>query len=86
MCIRDRVDGLGLLGEHHGHAEMARHHARDADARRLDGEDLRDGSVGEQPLELHAHGLEQVDVQLMVQEAVHLEDPFRLHHLSLIHI
>ena len=75
-----QVDALSLLCEHHRHAEMARHHAGDADAGRLDREDLRDGSVGEQPLELLAHRVEQIDVQLVVEEAVHLEDALRLHH------
>ena len=33
-----------------------------------------------QPLELLAHRVEQIDVQLVVEEAVHLEDALRLHH------
>ena len=59
---------------------MLRHHGGDADARRLDGEDLVDGRVGEQTLELLAHLVEQVDVHLVVQKAVHLQNAFRLHH------
>ena len=53
---------------------MARHHAGDADAGRLDREDLRDGSVGEQPLELLAHLIKQVNIHLMIQKTVYLQN------------
>ena len=75
-----QIDGLRLLREHHRDAEMPRNHARDADARCLYREDLRDGRICEQALELGSHSIEQADVQLVVQEAVHLQDALRLHY------
>ena len=59
---------------------MLRSHRRNADTRRLDGQDLVDGRVCEQALPFLAHFVEQVDVHLVVQEAIHLQDAFRLHH------
>ena len=77
-AIKD--DGLGLLREHHGHAEMMRHHGGDADARGLDGEDLVNGLAREQPLPFLGHLGEQLNVHLVVQEGVHLQHTARLHH------
>ena len=55
-----QVDGLGLLREHHGHAEMMRHHGGDADARGLDGEDLVNGLARKQALPFLGHLGEQL--------------------------
>ena len=73
------VDRLGLLREHDGRvAEMARDQTCDADARRLDCEDLVYGRTCEQPGELCAHLVDQVDIDLVVEEAIDLQHAFRL--------
>ena len=75
------VDRLGFLGEHdRSVVEMARGHAGNANPRSLDGEDLVDRAIGEQALELRAHGIEQIDIDSMVQKAIDLQDAFSLHH------
>ena len=47
-----QVDALGLLGEYDRHIKMLGRHAGDADARRLDGEDLVDRPAGEPAFKL----------------------------------
>ena len=74
VLVAVEVDGLGLLGEHHRNiAEVACGATGDANARRLDGQDLGDGLAGEMPGPLLPHMVEQTHVALMVQERVHLE-------------
>ena len=73
------VFGAALFGEHHRHAELLRGHAGDADARRLNGQNLVDPRSGEQPRPLPPHGRKQLHVHLVVEKAVHLE------HLCVLH-
>ena len=67
------VFALGLFGKDHRHPEMARRHAGDGDARRLDGDDLVDAVAAEDAVELGADGVQQLHIQLMIQKAVHLQ-------------
>ena len=63
----------GLFREQHRHPHMHRRQAGHADTRRLDGQDLVDGPVGKEPLELSAQLAEERYIDLVVQETVHLQ-------------
>ena len=87
VLVAVKVDGLRLLGEHHRHiAEMLdrhvkafRRHTRNADAGRLDGQNLGDVLAGEMSGPCRTHAVEQAYVALVVQKRVHLEHITRLH-------
>jgi hypothetical protein len=63
-----------FLGEHHRNVEILGGDHRDRDARCFDGQDLVDLDIGEAPFELLPHFVDQFDVELMVDEAVHFDD------------
>ena len=72
VLVAVKVDGLRLLGEHHRHiAEMLGRHTRNADAGRLDGQNLGDVLAGEMSGPCRTHAVEQA--------YVHLEHIPRLH-------
>ena len=74
VLLAIQVDGLGLFGKNHRRvAKVARRHARQAYAAGLDGENLVDGSIGEQARPLGAHVVEQLRIALMVKERIHLQ-------------
>ena len=68
------VYALCFFGENHGAVEVLRGDARDAYAGGLDGEYLVDALIGEAPAEFLAHLVDERNVHLVVEEAVHLED------------
>ena len=75
VLLAVEVDGLILLGKHHRDvAKVARHHACDADAGGLDGENLVDLLSRKEPRPLGAHAVEELHVALMVEERVDLKD------------
>ena len=53
--------------------EVLRSHTGNADAGSLDGDDLRHMLFTEQAIELFSHFIEEINVHLMVQKAVHFE-------------
>ena len=71
--IAVQVDGLGLLGKHHGNAEFLGDEGRNADTGSFDGHNLGDGLVTEAALEFPADLFHQRNVHLVVQKAVHLQ-------------
>ena len=80
VLVAVKVDGLRLLGEHHRHiAEMLGRHTRNADAGRLDGQNLGDVLAGEMSGPCRTHAVEQAYVALVVQKRVHLKHITRLH-------
>ena len=58
---------------------MTRGDARDADAARLDGEDLVDRRALEQAGPFGTHGIEELHIALVVQERIDLENAAALH-------
>ena len=73
--IAVQIARSGLFGEHHRHiAERPRSHRGNGDARRLDGQDFRDRHTGKPAGEFLPYRLQQTDIHLVVQKAVHLED------------
>ena len=67
------VDGLGLLGKHHGHAELLCHETGDADAGGLNGQHLGDGLIGKPAVKFPADLLHQGNIHLVIQKAIHLQ-------------
>ena len=66
-----QVSGLALFGKDHRTVEILGGYA---DPGRFDGEDLVHPFVLEQTIPLLSHLVEQFDVHLVVQKAVHLQD------------
>ena len=67
------IDGLGLLGEHHGHAKLLGHKAGDTDAGSLDGQHLGDVLIRETAVKFPSDLLQQRHIHLVIEEAVHLQ-------------
>ena len=75
VLLAVEVLGLGLAGEHHRRVvEVGSGHAGDADAGRLDGQDLVDLLALKKAGPLGAHLVVKRDVALVVEEAVDLQD------------
>ena len=72
--VRHR-DRLRLAGVDHGDPEMQSRCDRGRDARDLGREDLRRSRAAEAPRKLFAARVHETRVHLVVDEAVHLEDP-----------
>ena len=74
ILIAVEVDGLRLLGEHHRHvAEMPRRYAGDADARRLNGQNLVDWLTPEVLGPSRAHAVIQRNIALLVKKRIHFK-------------
>ena len=67
------VLALGLLGEDDRHVEMTRRHAGNGDAGRFNRQDLVDAVVLEDAVKFLADLIQQIDVELVVQEAIDLQ-------------
>ena len=67
------VDGLGLLGEHHGNAEFLSHKCGNTDTGGLDGQDLGDGLMTKTALEFPTDFLHQGDIHLVIQKTVNFQ-------------
>ena len=78
-----QIDGFPLLGEDHRYAEFPCHRIGDGNAGRLNGQHLGDGLVRKPPLKFLRQRVQQGNVHLVVQKAVHLQNVAGFHNAVL---